>query len=129
MDDVWIKTTQVGVAGEVLQPHTGARLQSGSLALEAYPLNQQEGQFDLDLTLLDTGAAMPASLKYSTDLYEAATIERMAGHFINLLSAAILAPDQPIAELPMFSEPERERLLANAEGPRGRRRRLPADGA
>ena len=113
-----IKTTQVGVAGEVLQPHTGARLQSGSLALEAYPLNQQEGQFDLDLTLLDTGAAMPASLKYSTDLYEAATIERMAGHFINLLSAAILAPDQPIAELPMFSEPERERLLANAEGPR-----------
>ena len=112
-----IKTTQVGVAGEVLQPQTSTRLPLGSLALEAYPLNQQEGQFDLDLTLLDTGSAMPASLKYSTDLYEAATIERMTGHFINLLSAAIVDPDQPIAELPMFSELERGRLLANAEGP------------
>ena len=112
-----IKTTQVGVAGEVLQPHTGADLRLGSLALETYPLNQQEGQFDLDLTLLDTGSAMPASLKYSTDLYEAATIERMTEHFINMLSAAILVPDQPIAELPMLSEPQRVRLLANAEGP------------
>jgi amino acid adenylation domain-containing protein len=112
-----IKTAQVGVAGEVLQPHTSTGLRLGSLALEAYPLNQQEGQFDLDLTFLDTGSAMPASLKYSTDLYEAATIERMTGHFINMLSAAILAPDQPIAELPMLSEPQRVRLLANAEGP------------
>ena len=113
-----IKTTQIGLGGEVLQPHTSTRPQLGSLALEAYPLNQQEGQFDLDLTLLDTGSAMPASLKYSTDLYEAATIERMMGHFINMLSAAILAPDRPIAELPMVSGPERERLLANAQGPR-----------
>src|SRR6202021_2971383 len=77
-----IKTTQVDVTGEMLQPHTSTRLQSGSLALEAYPLNQQEGQFDLDLTFLDTSSAMPASLKYSTDLYEAATIERMTEHFI-----------------------------------------------
>ena len=113
-----IKTTQVGVTGELLQPHTNTRLQLGSLALETYPLNQQEGQFDLDLTFLDTGSAMPASLKYSADLYEAATIERMTGHFVNLLSAAIRDPDQPIAELPLLSEPERERLLANAEGPR-----------
>jgi amino acid adenylation domain-containing protein len=113
-----IKTTQVGLGEEVLQPHTSTPLQLSSLAVEAYPLNQQEGQFDLDLTLLDTGSAMPASLKYSTDLYEAATIERMAGHFINMLSAGILAPDRPIAELPMVSGLERERLLANAQGPR-----------
>jgi amino acid adenylation domain-containing protein len=111
-----IKTTQVGVAGEVLQPHTSTRPLLGSFALETYPLNQQEGQFDLDLTILDTGSGMPASLKYSTDLYEAETIERMTGHFINLLSAAILAPDQPIAELPMLSGPERGRVLADAEG-------------
>jgi amino acid adenylation domain-containing protein len=112
-----IKTTQVDVTGEMLQPHTSTRLQSGSLALEAYPLNQQEGQFDLDLTFLDTSSAMPASLKYRTDLYEAATIERMTGHFISMLSAAIRDPDQAIAELPMLSELERERLLEWAKGP------------
>ncbi|MGF7179802.1 non-ribosomal peptide synthetase [Tunturiibacter psychrotolerans] len=112
-----IKTAHVGSGGEVLQPHTSTPLQLGSLAVEAYPLSQQEGQFDLDLTLLDTGSAMPASLKYSTDLYEAATIERMTGHFINILSAGILTPDRPIAELPMLSGPECERLLANAQGP------------
>lgn len=112
-----IKTTQAGLAGEVLQPHVHTGLQLGSLALDAFLLNQQEGQFDLDLTLLDTGSAMPASLKYSTDLYQAATVERMAGHFVNLLSGAILNPDQPISELPMLSEPERLQLLANASGP------------
>lgn len=112
-----IKTRQAGVSGDVLQPQgrTGFRL--GSVALDAFPLNGHETEFDLDLTLLDTGSAMPASLKYSTDLYEGATIARMAGHFLTLLSAAIESPDQPISDLPMLTELERVRLLANAEGP------------
>lgn len=112
-----IKTSQATIGADVLQPHGSSGLRLGSVELEAFPLHQQEGQFDLDLTLLDTGSAMPASLKYSTDLYEGETIARMAGHFVTLLSAAIEAPDRPISELPMLAEAERVLLLANAEGP------------
>ncbi|MBZ5569147.1 MAG: AMP-binding protein, partial [Acidobacteriia bacterium] len=108
-----MKTTQVGVAGEVVRADSAVPLRLGSLAVEAFPLRQQEGQFDLDLDLLDTGAAMPAVLKYSTDLFEAGTIERMAGHFVTLLSAAVADPDRRIADLPLLTDQERTQVLVN----------------
>ena len=106
-----IKTEQVGVAGDMIHAESGALLRLGSLALEAFPLQQQEGQFDLDLDLLDTGAAMSAILKYSTDLFEAATIERMAGHFVTLLTAAVADPDRRISDLPLLTERERSQIV------------------
>ena len=88
-----IKRTQVGVAGDILHS-SGANLRLGSLQLEAFPLEQHEAQFDLDLTLLDTGGAMPASLSYNRDLFEPETVSRIAKHFLTLLSAAMEDPDQ-----------------------------------
>jgi hypothetical protein len=106
-----IKTTQVGVAGDMLRAE-GSLLRLGSLTVEAFPLEQQEGQFDLDLTLLDTGGAMPASLKYSTDLFEAETIARMAQYFLTLLSAAIADPDCLVSDLPSaFAHPQTPNAL------------------
>ena len=106
-----IKATQVGVAGDVLHAEGSTALRLGSLTIEAFPLEQQEGQFDLDLTLLDTGDAMPASLKYSTDLFEAGTIARMAEHFVTLLSAAIADPDRRISDLPLLTGSEQAKVL------------------
>jgi amino acid adenylation domain-containing protein len=107
-----IKTTQVGVAGDMLHTEGSADLRLGSLTLEAFPIEQQEGQFDLDLDLLDTGGAMPASLKYSTDLFEADTIAKMADHFVTLLSAAIADPDRRISDLPLLTGNEQAKVLA-----------------
>lgn len=112
-----IKTSQAGMAGGPLQPHGSTGLRLGSAALQAFPLTQRDAPFDLDLTLLDTGFGMPASLKYSTDLYEGETIARMAGHFVTLLASAIESPDRPVAELPMLTGAERAAVLAYAEGP------------
>jgi len=39
---------------------------------------------------------MPATLKYSTDLFDAGAIERMAGHFRTLLEAAVSEPDRRV---------------------------------
>ena len=111
-----VKSAQIGVAGEVAPAEDGSGLHLGSLPLELFPLNQQEGQFDLDLTLVDTGSAMPAILKYSTDLFDADRIERMAGHFVTLLSAALADPDRQISELPMLAEAERKRILVEWNG-------------
>jgi amino acid adenylation domain-containing protein len=107
-----IKVTQVGVAGDMLHSGRGD-LRLGSLQIEEFPLEQQEGQFDLDFTLLDTGAAMPASLKYSTDLFEAQTIARIADHFLTLLSAAIENPDCKISDLPLLTPVERTKILVD----------------
>jgi amino acid adenylation domain-containing protein len=106
-----IKTRQVGVAGRILHAGCSGELRLGSLELEAFPLDQQEAQFDLDLTLLDTGGSMPATLSYNTDLFESETISRIAGHFAVLLSAAVSRPDLPIADLPLLTPAEENRIL------------------
>src|SRR5207248_432089 len=46
-----------------------------------------------------------------TDLFDAATIERMAAHLLVLLEGIAADPDRPIAELPLLSEVERQRVL------------------
>jgi amino acid adenylation domain-containing protein len=113
-----MKTSQIGMIGDVADLERGSQLQLGSLALDAFPLSQQEGQFDLDLTLIDTGADMALTLKYSTDLFEKGTIERMAGHFATLLSAAVDHSDLRIADLPLLTAGERTQVLEewNATG-------------
>jgi amino acid adenylation domain-containing protein len=108
-----VKTTQIGATGALSDAGHRVQMRLGSLPLETFPLDQQEGQFDLDLDLLDTGASMPASLKYSTDLFDADRIERMAGHFVTLLAAAIAEPGQRISDLPMLTEAERTQILVD----------------
>jgi amino acid adenylation domain-containing protein len=106
------KTTQLGVTpGQMLHDENGAPLQLGSLRLEAFPLRQQEGLFDLDVAFLDTGGIIPATIKYSTQLFASGTIARLAEHLLTLLSAAVAAPDEKISELPLLSDTERRQML------------------
>ncbi|HXM54464.1 MAG TPA: amino acid adenylation domain-containing protein, partial [Candidatus Dormibacteraeota bacterium] len=51
-------------------------------------------------------------LEYSSDLFERATAERMAGHFRNLLAAAVAEPERPVRALPMLGPEERGWLVA-----------------
>jgi non-ribosomal peptide synthetase component F len=48
---------------------------------------------------------------YSTDLFDAATITRMLGHFQTLLEGIVANPEQRLADLPILSEAERHQLL------------------
>ncbi len=68
-------------------------------------------KFDLSLGMASGPAGMGGSIEYATDLFEAATIERMIGHLLVLLEAVVAAPDQPIATLPWFSDAERQTVL------------------
>jgi amino acid adenylation domain-containing protein len=49
--------------------------------------------------------------EYNTDLFDKSTIEQMATHFENLLSAIVKNPHQTLSELPLLSESERHQLL------------------
>ena len=52
-------------------------------------------------------------LAYNTDLFEAATITRMLGHFRTLLEAVVANPEKRLSDLPLLSETERRQLLLN----------------
>ncbi len=68
-------------------------------------------KFDLTLSMSETDRGLVGSWEYNTDLFDESTIERMAAHFQNLLSAIVENPQRAVAELPLLSEAERHQLL------------------
>jgi amino acid adenylation domain-containing protein len=67
-------------------------------------------KFDLSLYVMETANGLTCTFSYSTDLFDTATIERMAGHFRKLLQSVVSNPDQRVAELPLLSESEQKQL-------------------
>ena len=54
---------------------------------------------------------MEGSLGYAADLFEAATITRLIGHFQTLLEGIVARPEARLSELPLLTETERRQLL------------------
>ncbi|HSF38618.1 MAG TPA: non-ribosomal peptide synthase/polyketide synthase, partial [Thermoanaerobaculia bacterium] len=82
------------------------------LRLTPLPGESRTAKFDLSLVFEETADGISGAIEYSTDLFEAATIERLAGHLNVLLSAAAAAPETRLSALPVLSEAERRELLA-----------------
>ncbi len=68
-------------------------------------------QFDLSLILQDRSEGLIGRFEYSTDLFDAASIERMVGHWQTLLKGIVAAPEQRLMQLPLLTEAERQQLL------------------
>jgi amino acid adenylation domain-containing protein/non-ribosomal peptide synthase protein (TIGR01720 family) len=51
------------------------------------------------------------ALEYNTDLFDAAAIGRMLGHFQTLLEGIVADPQQHVSNLPILTQPERHTLL------------------
>ena len=77
------------------------------------PLEQESTitKFDLTLSLTETAQGLVGGWEYNTDLFDRATIKRMAAHFQNLLSAIVENPQQAVGELPLLSQAERHQLM------------------
>jgi amino acid adenylation domain-containing protein len=88
-----------------------APLQWGSFDPVPYEIDQQEGQFELSFEAVEGAGSYFCFLKYNTDLFDAATMERMGGHLRNLLESVLDTPDEKISRLPMISAGERKMLL------------------
>jgi amino acid adenylation domain-containing protein len=99
-----------GMASFALR-EAGARLELHDLILESMPLDQRVSQFDLTLTMAEGGGELAASLEYNSALFDAATAERMVGHFETLLRGVVSEPDARLSALPLLTAPERARLL------------------
>lgn len=90
---------------------TGARLQLGSLPLESIALDHRVSQFDLTLMMAEVDRGLTASLQYDTNLFDAATIEQLAGRFCRLLESLVSNPQQKLSEVQLLTD-EDLRLLA-----------------
>ena len=81
------------------------------LPMESVAIDKETTLFDLTfITLLD-GDRISVAIEYSTDLFDAATIDRMADGFLCLLNAVAADPEKRLAEISLVSQAERRRLL------------------
>jgi amino acid adenylation domain-containing protein len=83
--------------------------------LTVQPLTVDYGtaKFDLTLSVQETAQGLNGLLEYNTDLFDEATIMRLAGHFQTLLEGITADPAQPIGTLPLLTEAERQYLLVD----------------
>ncbi|KAB0511220.1 non-ribosomal peptide synthase/polyketide synthase [Pseudomonas extremorientalis] len=81
------------------------------LAVEALEWDSLSAQFDLSLDTQESPEGLYASLTYATDLFEAATVQRMAEHWQKLLRAVVGHASSRIAQLAMLIDDEQRRLL------------------
>ncbi|HWS53455.1 MAG TPA: amino acid adenylation domain-containing protein, partial [Pyrinomonadaceae bacterium] len=100
----------------VLQNTPAGETNPAGLGVSPFRVEGATSKFDLMLTLTETGGRLAGGFEYSTDLFDAATVERMAGHFRELLRGAVERPGQRVAELPLLTEDERRALLGGEAG-------------
>ncbi|MBV4542935.1 non-ribosomal peptide synthetase [Pseudomonas vlassakiae] len=67
---------------------------------------------DLMLETREEGERLLAAFTYATDLFDAATVERMAGHWRNLLRSVLADPQRRIGELELLDAAESRQLQA-----------------
>ncbi len=72
---------------------------------------RQTAQYELTLNTLEQPQGLSATLSYATALFDAGTVARISGHWLNLLQAVCRDPAQSIGELPLLSADEQRTLL------------------
>ncbi|MDG4801278.1 non-ribosomal peptide synthetase/MFS transporter [Micromonospora sp. WMMD980] len=83
---------------------------SDEVTFEWTPMELKATRFDFELHAVETVDGLWGKLVFNTDLFDRATVERMARRWTALLDAVVAAPDTPVSRLPLLSEGERELL-------------------
>jgi amino acid adenylation domain-containing protein len=97
------------------------RLAIPGLEVEVLEVPTGTAKFDLMLVLAETAAGLHCGVEYSRDLFDAATVERLGGHFCRLLGAAVADPAARLSDLPLLGAAERAQLAAWAVAPGAQR--------
>ena len=84
------------------------------LSLRPLEVEQMIAKFDLTLALQDTAQELQAVLEYNTDLFEEATIQRMARHYQQLLESIVADQELPISRLQLLTEIEQQELALSS---------------
>ncbi|MCP4686751.1 MAG: amino acid adenylation domain-containing protein [Desulfobacterales bacterium] len=86
------------------------------VALSPMPPAGVTSKFDLTLLMAETADGLSGALEYRADLFDRATITRMAGHFRTLLEGISGSPGIRLGDLPLLTGAERRLLLEEWNG-------------
>lgn len=71
----------------------------------------QTSEYDILLDVRALSDGITCGFRYSTDLFDAPTIERLAHNYVNLLREVVAHPDASLSLLPVMTAAEREQIL------------------
>ena len=97
----------------VLQNAPSQAVELPGLTLSRMSEGSARSNFDMTLWMSEVNEELVGTLQYSTDLFDAATMMRMAGHFQTLVESIIDGPDRQLSELSILSDAERRQLSEN----------------
>jgi amino acid adenylation domain-containing protein len=90
----------------------GAASMPGALEFTTTHIGQGGAPLDLMLLMGEQDGELLCALQYNTDLFDDATIERMAAHFTTLLNGIVADPNVGLSKLPIRTARERSRQAA-----------------
>jgi amino acid adenylation domain-containing protein/FkbH-like protein len=94
-----------------LQARTTEGATLPGLQVEWLDVDTGTAKFDMTFVVQDSGRGLAACVEYNSDLFAPETMERLLGHFENLLRGIAANPAQRLSELPLLEETERHQLL------------------
>jgi amino acid adenylation domain-containing protein/FkbH-like protein len=100
----------------LFQPEPLPELTAGGVSFAPIELDNQTAKLDLSLSLTKEASGLSGWFEYSTELFDSARIKRLAGHFINFLSAAVASPETRVSSLPLLTDAEAHQLLVEWNG-------------
>ncbi len=96
----------------VLQNNETADFSGAGVRAESLPVPSRSAKFDLTLQLTDRpDGALDGMIEYATALFDPATVERLAGHFVRLLASLAADPGRPVGRQAMVTAEGRRALL------------------
>lgn len=95
----------------VLQNAPSPGRQLTGLTMTPMELDTGTAKFDLTLAVDEGSGGLKAAMEYNSDLFDAATVARMLGHWRTLLEGIVANPDRHISELPLLGDAERRQVL------------------
>ncbi|MDT9002098.1 amino acid adenylation domain-containing protein, partial [Paucibacter sp. APW11] len=84
--------------------------------LQAYPVYQSGGTaLDLSLEVIELDAGLRCDFRFDVSLFEQSTVERIGGHYVNLLEAMVAEVERTVARLPLIDAQQRLELTLGAK--------------
>ncbi len=87
------------------------KLEIPGIAFEAVPLASRTAKFDLTCSLTESADGLDGRLEYNTDLFDEATIRRIAGHYEELLKGICENPGTKVQDLRLLCPQEEKQIL------------------
>ncbi|MFG2505822.1 condensation domain-containing protein [Streptomyces rubiginosohelvolus] len=91
---------------------TGTTTRYAGLDVAFVDVPMLEGQFDISVEMRQSETTLTAVFRYATDLFDESTVRRLLDHYVQLLTAAVDHPGDPVTGPDLVRAGELDSLLA-----------------